>query len=123
MYKPNGWQAVYTGNLDYALKALSPSQAKVLNYIMQNVRKYTQKIAHRNGRMITADNLAVNLEIAHRSAQTALNVLQEKGIIKYSEKHKAYLFNPYILFKGRYTNKEVMELFANTEFAARKDIK
>lgn len=73
--------------------------------------------------MITADNLAVNLEIAHRSAQTALNVLQEKGIIKYSEKHKAYLFNPYILFKGRYTNKEVMELFANTEFAARKDIK
>lgn len=123
MYKPNGWQAVYTGNLDYALKALSPSQAKVLNYIMQNVRKYTQKIAHRNGRVITADNLAVNLEIAHRSAQTALNVLQEKGIIKYSEKHKAYLFNPYILFKGRYTNKEVMELFANTEFAARKDIK
>lgn len=123
MYKPNGWQAVYTGNLDYALKALSPSQAKVLNYIMQNVRKYTQKIAHRNGRVITANNLAVNLEIAHRSAQTALNVLQEKGIIKYSEKHKAYLFNPYILFKGRYTNKEVMELFANTEFAARKDIK
>lgn len=120
MYKPNGWQAVYTGNLDYALKALSPSQVKVLNYIMQNIRKYTQKIAYKNGRAITADNLAANIKIAHRSAQTALNALQEKGIIKYSEKHKAYLFNPYILFKGRYTDKEVMEMFADTEFA-RKD--
>lgn len=88
---------------------------------MQNVRKYTQKIAHRNGRAITVDNLAVNLKIAHRSAQGALNALQEKGVIKYSEKHKAYLFNPYVLFKGRYTDKEVMEMFTDTEFASRKD--
>lgn len=114
-YKPSGWTAVYTNALAAVIGKISAgTEMEVFLLLLNNLRRNTNRIAYKNGKVLTYKTIALALNRNIDVVKHTLTKFKKLGIV--CKNKGAFVLNPYIAWSGKYTSKELTRMFENTEF-------
>jgi len=115
---------------EYAAKQLADEKLTATEYrvvllMISNTHYKSGLVAFKNNLLVTKENIAKVLDITEKTAENAIKTLIDRGIIAQNiTNHRVkYFFNPYIQYKGRWINKTLYEMFKNTRWAPKKEVK
>lgn len=100
---------------------LTATEYRIVLIMMANTHYKSGLIAFKNNIPLSIEWLAKKLNISIKTAEKSINTLIDKGIIAQNTTHfkTKYFFNPFILYKGRWINRTLYEMFRNTKWAKR----
>jgi hypothetical protein len=108
---------------DYAQGALVSLDLTLLEFnifhLLAGKLKFNSNLCiHPNNRRVDISWLARKLDVKEETTKKAILSLQSKGILHYGgdRKNRTIFMNPYLVFRGRYINKTLEEMFKHTKF-------
>lgn len=105
----------YNSGLTAKLNSYKLSSAEILIFLMlaENIKYKSQIAKHKNGKMITRDDLVDMLGFTYQTVKTSISKLIKCGLIVEAKTQfgRVFIINPYVVIKGNEVDKFSAELF------------
>lgn len=102
---------------------LSVPESRVFFYLLGNVRYESNIAKYNNGKLITRENISVDLNMSTSNVHRAVTKLCERGLIAITKIDigKVFIVNPFVAMRGKTIDKTTYDLFKHTKWARNWD--